>query len=821
MLRSKTIDRPLTSRWVGFFVVFAFCCWGPITDGLADDTGMIERITVEPSSITLRGANRMQRLLVTAMRSDGQLIDISRRVHYESRNREIVRLADGVAVGLADGESLLLVKYEDLEATVPVRVQNLSEERRIDFVNDLLPLFSKLGCNGGGCHGKASGQNGFKLSIFGFDKDADFDALVKEGRGRRLFAANPASSLLLKKATGASPHGGGQRVKPGSPDYEILEAWIRQGMPPDQPGSRTLVKLTVSPTERVMEFGAQQQILATAHYSDGQTRDVTDAAGYVSNATQVVEVDRHGLVRVGQVPGEAAITVHYMGQVGSVRLQVPRSKISPSFEFAPQNDIDHLVAAKLRKMRIVPAELADDATFLRRLFLNVIGTLPSPEEVREFLADTRHNKRSVWIDLVLERPEFADYWALIWSDILMVDRQKLGERGAYELHHWLRDQFARNRPYDQWVFELITATGNSGTNGPANLYRAVETNEELARTVSQAFLGVRMECAQCHHHPFEHWSQDDFYGLVGFFNGVERKPIAPGRVFVYHSGLKETRIPLSNRLVPTRPLDGNIVTDTATDPRRVFAQWLVAEDNPWFARLVSNRLWKHFFGRGIVEPEDDLRSTNPPTNEPLMAWLAEQMVEGKFDLKKLMRLIANSRSYQLASATNATNQDDEQDFSHHYVKRLPAEVLLDAISQVTGEPEAFPGRPPKTRAIELWDNRLPSYFLEIFGRPERTSPCECGRSSEPTMSQALHLMNAPEVESKVTSPNGRVAQLLKNSNLNNDALIDELCLAAVGRLPRGPERQVAQTLFAASPRKQAAEDFLWSLLNSYDFLFVK
>ena len=690
----------------------------------------------------------------------------------------------------------------------------------MDFNNDLLPLLSKLGCNSGGCHGKASGQNGFKLSVFGFDAAADFESLVKEGRGRRLFAAKPESSLFLKKGTGSVPHGGGQRLKPGSADYEVMRAWIQQGTPFEQPDSPRLIRLTVSPVDRVMTTASQQQILATAHYSDGSTRDVTEAAGYATNATLVAEADRLGRIRTGNVPGEAAITVHYMGQVASVQVQVPRSGISAQFEFPIQNAIDSFVEAKLRTMQLVPAELADDATFLRRIDLDTIGTLPTPDEVRQFLSDHRSNKRSVWIDRVLDRPEYADYWALIWSDILLVDRQKLGERGAYELHRWLREQFARNRPYDEWVAELVTATGNSGTNGPANLFRAVETSEELTRTVSQAFLGVRMECAQCHHHPFEKWSQEDFYGLSGFFNGLERKPIAPGRVLVYHAGFKETRIPVSNKPIPTRVLDGAVCTDTGTDPRLLFARWLVSRDNPWFAKLVANRLWKHGLGRGLVEPEDDLRSTNPATNERLLTFLTEQVILSKFDLKSLMRLIMNSRTYQLSSVTNSTNHDDEQNFSHHYVKRLPAEVLLDGISFVTGIPEKFPGRPVGTRAIELWDNRLPSYFLEIFGRPERTSPCECGRSSEPTMSQALHLMNAPEIEARIASPSGRVARLIK-AGVSDEAVVEELCLAALGRMPRESDFAVARKLFASSHRQQAAEDYLWSLLNSHEFLFVK
>ncbi len=806
--------RGWSPEFVAWALLFAVSAAG------ADELPPLQRVIVEPAAVELNGSNRVQQLLVTAELANERRVDVTHRVLVESSDARIVRVEDGVAVGVADGAARLRVTSDGLETFVPVRVRDFVGHPPVDFANDLLPLFSKLGCNSGGCHGKASGQNGFKLSVFGFDPAADFDALVKEGRGRRLSAANPELSLLLRKATGLVPHGGGQRLKLGSPDYELLLAWIRQGTPAAQAGSPTLLRLTVSPNDRVMDAAGRQQILATAHYSDGSVRDVTAAAGYATNASLIAEVDRQGLVRTGQVPGEAAITVHYMGQVASVQLQVPRSAQSTPFEFPSQSRVDELVLAKLRKMHLVPSELADDATFLRRIWLDTIGTLPTPDEVREFLADRSPDKRARWIDRVLERPEYADYWALVWSDILLVDRQKLGERGAYELHRWLREQFARNRPYDQWVAELITATGNSGTNGPANLFRAVETSEELARTISQAFLGVRIECAQCHHHPFEKWSQDDFYGLSGFFNGLERKPIAPGRVHVYHAGLRETRIPLSNKLVPTRPLDGVVFAETGSDPRRALAQWLVAPDNPWFARLVANRLWKHFLGRGLVEPEDDLRSTNPPTNEPLLALLAERMAGGKFDLKAQMRLILNSRTYQLSSVTNSTNRDDEQNFSHHYVRRLPAEVLLDAIGRATGEPESFPGRPPGTRAIELWDNRLPSYFLEIFGRPERTSPCECGRSSEPTMSQALHLMNAPEVEAKVSSATGRVARLIQ-SGAGDEAVTDELCLAALGRLPRESERTIAQKLFASSSRRHAAEDFLWTLLNSYDFLFVK
>ena len=786
----------------------------------ADELLRLHDIHVEPPVIQLGGTNRVQQLLITGVREDGRKLDVTHLSRIESSDPAIARAEGGMVAGVSDGAVSLRVTCAGRELDVPVQVGQISGYPPVDFANDMLPLLSKLGCNSGGCHGKSNHASGFKLSVFGFDPAADFDALVKDDRGRRIFPASPEFSLFLRKATGVMPHGGGRRLPFGSADYDLMLAWVRQGTPAAQANSPGLVRLFVSPDDRVLDANSRQQILATAHYSDGSVRDVTSAAGYSTNAPLVAEVDRTGVVRTGQIPGEAVIGVHYMGQVASVQLQLPRTSGYAPFEFPPLNAIDELVRIKLEKIQLVPSELADDATFLRRLWLDTIGTLPSPEEVRQFLADPAVDKRAHWTDKVLDRPEYADYWALVWADILLVDRQKLGERGAYELHHWLRQQFATNRRYDEWVSELITATGNSGTNGPVNLFRAAETPEELTRTVSQAFLGVRMECAQCHHHPFEKWSQDDFYGLAGYFNGLERKSIAPNRVFVYHVGLKESRIPFSNKLVAVRPLDGVAVTASEGDPRRGLATWLVAADNPWFAKLAANRLWKHFLGRGLVEPEDDLRSTNPATNEPLLTLLSQSLIDQHFDLKALMRTILNSRTYQLSSATNGSNEDDEQNFSHHYVRRLPAEVLLDAISHATGAPEHFPGRPRGTRAIELWDNRLPSYFLEIFGRPERTSPCECGRTSEPTMSQALHLMNAPEVETKISSADGRVARLVE-SGAATAVLVDELCLATLGRFPRDSEQQLAQQLFETAPPQQAAEDFLWTLLNSYDFLFIK
>ena len=783
----------------------------------------LSALTVEPTVLVLGGANPQQQLLITARTVSGRLLDVTHLCELTSSDPGIVSLSRAVVRGRREGTAEVRIRLGTLSAKVPVQVRDVANFPPVHFATDVMPLFSKLGCNSGGCHGKASGQNGFKLSVFGFDVQADYDALVKEARGRRVFPAAPQSSLFLTKPTGQVPHGGGRRLDAVSADYQLLRAWIAQGMPFGGDNPRHVVGLRVSPSERLLGFGADQQILATAEFSDGCHRDVTSAASYVSNADHVAQVDREGRIRTGQAPGEAAITVQYMGQVAVVIARVPRPGAPDPYPSLPIcNKVDELIGAKRKAMGLLPSVLCDDATFLRRTYLDVLGTLPTPAEVRAFLADKHTAKRERLIDKILDRPEYADYWALKWSDILLVNRDKLGDRGAFELHRWLRRQFALNRPYDRWVRELLTASGPSAKHGPVNFFRAAQTTEDVTKAVSQAFLGIRLECAQCHHHPFDQWSQDDFYGLAGFFNGMQRKPMKQGEgELVFHAGFRATNLPQTTRLVTTRPPGGpplKVLPDS--DPRQQLADWMTNPTNPWFARLAVNRLWKHYLGRGLVEPEDDLRSTNPATNEPLLAYLAARLVADRYDFKPVTRLILNSRTYQLSSVPNATNRDDEQNYSHSRTRRLTAEVLLDAICAATESPESFPGQPRGTRAIELWDNRLPSYFLDVFGRSERTSPCECGRSNEPTMAQCLHLMNAPEVERKIASPTGRVARLLE-ARAGEKQIVEELCLAALGRPPGEKERRAARKLFAQGPPNQAAQDFLWALLNSYEFLFVQ
>lgn len=790
----------------------------------ADQGKKITRLVVKPSPLEITGGNRQQQLQVTAITAGGEQQDVTHQASLVLQDAAVATITGTVIRGVADGSTNLKVSHAGQRVLIPISVIDFKTYPPLDFRNDIVPLFSKLGCNSGGCHGKQSGQNGFRLSVFGFDPQADFDALVKEARGRRVFPAASGRSLLVAKSTGLVAHGGGQRVTPGSLDEEILTKWIEQGMPWGTDTPRKLVGIEVTPGSRQLRPLSSQQFLVTALYSDDSRRDVTDAASYTTNSLSIAQVVRGGRAETGEVPGEAAITINYMGQITVSRLLVPRpgARLTTRPEhYSTTQPIDELVWSRLKQLRITPSGPINDAVFLRRLFITTIGTLPTVDEVTTFLSDKNPDKRSHLVDQVLARSEYADYWAQRWSDILMANPETLGNRGAYELHRWLRHQMAINRPSNEWVHELLTATGNSGSHGPVNFYRGLRTPEEITRTVSQALLGIRMDCAQCHHHPFEIWGQEDFYGLAGYFTGLQRTAIGDSREFIFHAGHKPTSIPIKEIPVVTRPPGGpDLPLDEQADPRSHLADWVTSGENPFFARLLANRIWKQLMGRALVEPEDDLRSTNPASNPPLLDYLANELVDNGFDTRALARTILLSGVFQTSSTSNATNFDDTQNFSHYPVRRIQAEVLLDAISQVTMVPEEFPGHPSGTRAIELWDNKLPSYFLDIFGRSERKSPCECGSSGDPTMTQALHLLNAPEIEAKIQHKNGRIARIV-NAGIKRDELISLLAYATVNRPPTAGEKKVAEKLFSQEAEELAAQDFLWTLLNSYDFLFIR
>lgn len=777
------------------------------------------QLQVSPAAVVLDGPESTQQLLV-GLTAGAATKDVTRKSYYSVADPAIARVdGNGLVEPLAEGSTHISIRQGSNTGSVTLRVTGLRNPQPVSFEQQVIPLLTKAACNSGGCHGKAEGQNGFKLSVFGFDPEADHAALTREGRGRRVLASSPGDSLLVQKAVARVPHGGGRKIQEGSLPHRRLMRWMAEGMRDGNGGFVPETRIEVEPERVVLEPGWMQQLRVTAVDAEGKRYCVTAEAEFESNAPNIVGVDGKGGLQAGQNPGEAAILVRHMGNVTVCRVTLPR----PGNRFArpPENNlVDRHVWDKLALLGIPPSGMVDDSTFLRRVYLDTIGTLPTATEAREFLADSRADKRSRVIDRLLERPEYADFWAMKWSDLLRVDRDAIGPQGAVAITRWLRRQFRDNTPYDQFARQIVAARGNSAGETPSAFFKALDNPEALARSVSQLFLGVRIECAQCHHHPSERWGQPDYFGLAGFFTGVGRKQLPTGSVSVVTETGKDLENPRTKKPEPTRALGAVPATfGEEQDRRDVFADWMTETGNPYFAKAIANRMWAHYFGRGLVEPLDDLRATNPASNEPLLEELADRLKGARYDLKVFTRLLLNSRAYQLAGATEG-NRTDEQNFSHALPKAMAAEVLLDAICQVTGTPEKYPGLPEGTRAVQLWDNRMPSYFLRLFGRPVRASVCECERGNEPSIAQALHLMNAPEINDKIRARGG-VARRLADGKGGDDAVVLELYLTCLARPPRPEEKAAMGALFsqAGKDRRGAVEDALWALMNTREFVY--
>ncbi|MBI3822725.1 MAG: DUF1549 domain-containing protein [Planctomycetes bacterium] len=786
------------------------------------------QLQVSPPAVSLDNPEATQQVLVRSTKSPG---DLTRAVSYEVLDVKIAIVdSTGLITPKAEGKTFLVVRIGKDETRIPVEVTGLKTPAPVSFTSQVMPILSRAGCNMGSCHGKAEGKNGFKLSIFGFDPDADFESLAKETRGRRIFPVSPDHSVMLLKATGQVAHGGGRRFTTESLHYQRLRRWIAEGAPGPTTGELEIKSIEVEPREQIMTFESLQQLRVTAIDAAGKKRCVTLDAQYESNAPTVAKVDPRGTVRTSDIPGQAAILVRYLGHVTSCRVTLPRP--GASFVRPPEaNFIDRHAWDNLTRLGIPPADLCDDATFLRRVHLDTIGTLPTAAEARAFLNDKTPNKRALLIDKLLVRPEYADFWAMKWSDVLRVDRDAVSPAGAVAVTRWLRKQFAENRPYDEFARSIVTGRGAIADEGPAAIYKSIVTPEDLSRSFSQLFLGIRIQCAQCHHHPSDKWGQEDYYALAGFFTGIGHKSPPGGSEIVFAMKGRELVHPRTKKLVPVKAL-GAAPVDLATIPDRriVLARWMTAPDNPTFSRAIANRLWSHYFGRGLVEPLDDLRATNPATNEPLLEELAKHLRDKKYDVKAFTRTLLNSRLYQLASPTMSAAigggkgekkfTPDEQNFSHAQPRAIPAEVLLDAISQATGVSEKFNGWPEGYRAIQIWDNRMPSYFFRIFGRPVRATVCECERSNEPSIAQALHLMNSEEIMAKIRARTG-AARRLAQSKLTPREIVDELYLSTLSRFPSEAERTLMLRVFteAEGNRQEAVEDVLWALLNTRSFVY--
>jgi hypothetical protein len=805
------------------------------------DASQVQTIEVTPSKIVLRGGDSCQQLLVTATLADGRLQDLTRVATYGPNEPGIIAVSDtGRAIPLADGHTVIHIRYGQHQASVAVSVEATSETLPVSFANQVLPVFTKLGCNSGGCHGKQSGQNGFRLSLLGFDPDTDYDTLVHEGRGRRVFPNAPDASLLLLKGAGIVPHGGGKKLEPDSGEYRLVRRWIAAGMPRGSEKDPAVAQVVVVPDRRATTRDNAQQLAVLAKYTDGTFEDVTRRAQYESNDTEVATVDDQGLVRTLNLSGQAAVMVRYQGSVTVCRITVPLGIPTPSYDFPEPTFIDTLAHKKWRELGLVPSELCSDATFLRRVSLDITGTLPTPERLRSFLADQSPDKRARLIQELLDSKEYSYYFAGKWADLLRVKRGRDNNpneraRGTFGFHEWIRQAMAEDRPFDDFVREVLGAIGDESTTPPAFWYRDLQTPDQLVDDTAQVFLGVRINCAQCHHHPYEKWGQDDYWGLAAFFGRLARRNVlVPG--FDPNNGVPQRQVltlrsngtvtnKRTNRPAVMRPLDGGPVeVEPGQDPRQKLAEWMTDPKNPFFARALVNRYWAHFLGRGIVDPPDDMRVTNPPSNPELLDTLADDFVKHGHRLKHLIATICNSRTYQLDSLPNEYNQHDRQSFARYYPKRLSAEVAYDAVNQVLDSPAEFGGLPRDRfapgRAIMLPDESFNSYFLDVFGRPQRISACECERVKDANLAQVLHLLNSNEVQGKLTRGNGRADAIARDPRPDAEK-VRELFVWALSREPRDSQLQAALDHLQANEKakKPAYENILWSLINTKEFSF--
>ena len=802
----------------------------------------IRKIEVYPTSLKLVGTDDSPQLVVTATLADGKLRDLTSDMQFDTADKKVLRVTSaGRVLPLTNGSTMVSATFGTHRVEVPVTTESMDVALPISFANQIEPIFTKLGCNSGGCHGKISGQNGFRLSLLGFDHELDYTTLVKEGRGRRFFAASPDASLFLMKATGRAPHGGGRKLEPDSDEYKLLRRWVASGVPYGDPEKEPYVKrIEVYPASRILSKQDKQQVSIRAHYSDGRIEDVSRRAQYESNETDIATVDAQGLVQTLSMNGEAAIMARFQGNVNIIRIAVPLTGATPEYKFEVKNVIDKFALKKWKELGLVPSERTTDDQFVRRVYLDITGTLPTPDQVSKFVADKDAKKRDKLVDALVDTPEYSYYFANKWADILRVKRgnQQAGRAyGTFAFHGWIRDAIARDMRYDDFVSEIVGAVGDETKNPPTVWYKDITTPEQFVDNLAQVFLGLRMACANCHHHPYEKWSQDDYWSLAAFYGRVGRKAIpTPGitnqngrqnqRQILYSKSSGNVVNKRTNKNADMRPLDGEPMTVADdVDPRHKLAEWLTDAKNPFFAKAVANRYFAHFFGRGIVDPLDDMRVTNPPSNPELLDAIAKELTDNGYSLKHLIKLICKSETYQLSSAPNEFNKHDKQAYARYYPKRMSAEVLFDAVCQVTASPTSFTGLPPDkfapNRAIMLPDESYASYFLDVFGRPQRLSACECERVSEANLAQTLHLLNSDEVQGKLNRQGGRPEMLAKEKDRPDEEKVTELFMWTLGRKPT--DVQLANAIKHIGENKDnkriAFENILWALINSKGFIF--
>jgi hypothetical protein len=794
---------------------------------------LAQKLSVLPPSVELTGPEARQQLLAEAALSNHQE-DWTRAAEWSSSDPKIAMVDEhGLVRPVADGEAKITARAKGTSATVTVRVQNSHAPFTWSFRNHVTPVMTKMGCNQGACHGALAGKNGFKLSLRGYDPDADYDTLTRSSVGRRVSLADPAASLIVAKPSFAIPHGGGKRFAKDSLEYRVIEEWIADGAPPPSANDIQIRGLEVFPAAAVLAPEAEQQIVVRARYSDGHSEDVTRWVKFSSSNEGVATVDDWGHVKMNG-SGEAAITLWYSSRVLYSRLSVPFANeiTSETYDKYPRrNVIDDLAVAKWKNLHLAPSKLADDPEFLRRAYLDAIGVLPTSEDVENFLADTSSDKRAKLIDRLLQRDEFVDYWSYKWSDLLLVSSRRLNSTAMWAFYDWIRESVKQNKPWDKFARDIFLSSGSTRENGALNYFVLHKDPIELSENATQAFLGQRITCARCHNHPLEKWTQTQYYQMANLFARVGVKNGAQGDNIIFAKASGDVLHPKLARPLPPAPLDAaSISLDSTEDRRIVFAKWLTSPENAMFSRTIVNRVWANFMGRGLVDPMDDLRATNPASNEELLSALSKDFVDHGYDVQRLIRLIMNSSLYQLSSEANATNQSDNIYYSKHIIRRLNAEVILDAMSQVTGAPTSFSGYPAGTRAMQLPDTQVKSEFLASFGRPARVLCDAAERASDPTITQALHVINGDTLNKKLSAPDGTIALFLK-LGLSDRRILEYMYLSAFSRYPSDSERATLATALEKTrlekgteetrrdAHRQALEDMVWAMLTSKEFLF--
>jgi hypothetical protein len=782
------------------------------------------RVEAFPASITLHRNRDRAHALLTGWDAKEMPSDWTQRARWTSSNPSVFQWQAGEIIPVGNGSAELIAELGPHRKTIPVTVQNQEIPARVEFENEVLVALSKQGCNSGACHGSPSGKGSFRLSLRAFDRELDSLTLVREEAGRRINPIEPERSLLLLKPLMKVPHGGGVQIHVHDPAYALLRDWIQQGAPLDPAEQTRCVRLEVYPGgSRILSRSAgAQPLVVIAHFADGKSRDVTSLTSFESSSTSVATVTTHGVVQP-RMRGETVIMARFLEHIESVPFLFVEEDASFAWQEIPvQNFIDTLVDAKLRQLQIQPSPLCSDEVFLRRVYLDVIGFLPSVDETVAFLSDPAPDKRQRLIDALLERPEHAKYWALKWGDLLRLTSKSVGNDGVYKYHRWVEDSIRDNMPYDVFVKQLIASSGSTFTNPPANFYRTAADANDCVETISQVFLGARLQCAKCHNHPFERWTQDNYYGLSAFFQRVQRKKTErPGEVFVWSQSSGEVVQPRTGRTMkPWVPGAGEMAIDVAGDRREAFVAWLSDSNNPFLARVEANRIWSHLFARGIVDPIDDFRDSNPPTNRPLLDALTESFVASKFDRRQLIRTILQSRTYQSSYETHPSNEKDALYFSHQQPRLLKAESLLDAINQMLQTDQTFGSLPPGTKATQIPAPDLAKVdFLKVFGQPERSTVCACERTEESNLGMAIELFNGSSIHEKLRAPNNRFRIALA-AGKPLEEILRELYLAGLCRQPTPEEIQDTVRHVQSRPDPVSGlEDICWVLINTDEFLF--